>query len=127
MADSLWVFLGGGLGAVARYALGAWIVARAGAAFPLHTLAINVSGSFAIGLLLAVLAARFHVGPAARLFLVVGFLGGYTTFSSYSYEALALIESGALRQAALYVLGSNALSLLACLGGVAAGRTFVLH
>ena len=127
MPEPLWVFLGGGLGAVARYALGAWIVHRAGAAFPLHTLVINVTGSFAIGLLLTLLTTRLGLGPAVRLFLVVGFLGGYTTFSSYSYEVLALAEAGAWSQAAAYAIGSNVLSLLACLVGIAIARTFVLQ
>ena len=123
----LWVFLGGGLGAAVRYALGAWIGARAGTSFPLHTLLINVSGSFAIGVLLTVLTARVDANPALRLFLVIGFLGGYTTFSSYSYEVLTLAQSGAWRQAALYVIGSNAMSLLACLAGTVMARTVVLH
>ncbi len=127
MSAALWVFLGGGLGAAVRYALGAWIGARAGTSFPLHTLLINVSGSFAIGVLLTLLTARSDGNPALRLFLVVGFLGGYTTFSSFSYEVLALAESGAWRQAAAYVIGSNALSLLACLAGIAVARALALR
>jgi CrcB protein len=78
--DSLWVALGGGLGATARYVLGGWVVARLGSGFPFHTLLINVTGSLAIGVLLVLLTERLVVDPAWRLLLVVGFLGGYTTF-----------------------------------------------
>ena len=81
--DYVWVGVGGFVGANVRYVLGAWIVARFGAAFPWHTLLINVTGSFAIGFLLTILAHRADIAPAWRLLLVVGFLGGYTTFSSW--------------------------------------------
>ena len=82
MVDFLWVGLGGFLGATARYALGLWAVSRFGAAFPFHTLIINVTGSLAVGVLLVLLTERLLVDPVWRLLLVVGFLGGYTTFSS---------------------------------------------
>jgi protein CrcB len=74
--------------------LGLWVVDRFGAGFPLHTLVINATGSLAVGVLLVLLTERFVVDPAWRLFLVVGFLGGYTTFSSYTVEALVLAEEG---------------------------------
>src|SRR6266542_1096488 len=110
----VWVSLGGGLGALARYALGGWIAGRAGTAFPLHTFLINVTGSLVIGVLLTLLTERFEVDPAWRLFLVVGFLGGYTTFSSYTFEGLTLLQAGEWGRAAWYVLGSNGLGLAAC-------------
>ena len=78
--DYLWVGLGGFLGANARYALGTWIVQRIGLSFPWHTLLINVTGSLAIGAILVLLTERLVADPAWRLFLVVGLLGGYTTF-----------------------------------------------
>lgn len=120
--DTLWVALGGGLGASARYALGAWIVARLGGAFPFHTLLINVTGSLAIGVLLVLLTERLVVDPAWRLLLVVGFLGGYTTFSSYTFEALSLVEEGDWLAAVGYVLGSNGLGLLAAYIGMLLAR-----
>ncbi|HEY3083635.1 MAG TPA: fluoride efflux transporter CrcB [Chloroflexota bacterium] len=122
MADVLWVGLGGFLGANARYALGLWVVNRFGAGFPLHTLLINVTGSLGIGVLLVLLTERLAADPAWRLFLVVGFLGGYTTFSSYTFEALALAEEGRWLEAAWYVLGSNGLGLAAAGVGVVLGR-----
>ena len=120
--DYLWVGLGGFLGANARYAFGAWVLERFGGAFPIHTLLVNVSGSFAIGVILIVLTERLAVDPAWRLLLVVGFLGGYTTFSSYTFEALALAEAGDWAGAAWYVLGSNGLGLLAAFGGMVLAR-----
>lgn len=110
--------VGGGLGAIARYLLGVWLVARVGSTFPFHTLVINVTGSLAIGVLLVLLTERVAADPAWRLFLVVGVLGGYTTFSSFTYEALALVESGDWLSAALYVLGSNGLGIMAAYVGI---------
>lgn len=121
--DLLWVGVGGGLGAVARYLVGGWIVARVGSTFPFHTLLINVTGSFAIGALLVLLMDQMAADPAWRLFLVVGVLGGYTTFSSFSYEVLALVEAGRWLAAAVYVVGSNGLSLLAAYLGMMLART----
>ena len=120
--DYLWVGLGGFLGANARYALSVWVVDRLGAAFPWHTLLINVSGSLAIGLIMAVLTEKLVVDPAWRLLLVVGFLGGYTTFSAYTIETLALLAEGEWLRALGYVLGSNGLGLLAVYLGMAAGH-----
>ena len=122
MSQYLWVCAGGGLGALARYALGIWIVRRAGTAFPFHTLLINVSGSLAIGALLVVLNNRLDLDPAWRLFLVAGFLGGYTTFSSYSFEAVTLLTMGEWGRAAWYILGNNGLGLVACFAGMIAAR-----
>src|SRR5688500_11979254 len=120
--ELVWVGLGGFLGANARYALGVWIIERLGSAFPFHTLLINITGSLAVGVLLALFSDRLVVDPAWRLLLVVGFLGGYTTFSSYTFEALALAEAGNWPGALWYVLGSNALGLLAVYLGALAGR-----
>lgn len=120
--DFLWVGLGGFLGANARYALGLWIVGRAGVGFPLPTLVINVTGSFAIGVLLVFFTERLIVDPAWRLLLIVGFLGGYTTFSSYSFEALCLLETGDWLPAAWYIMGSNGLALTATYLGMVLGR-----
>jgi CrcB protein len=120
--EYLWVGLGGFLGANVRYALGLWIAARLGSAFPFSTLLINVTGSFVIGVLLVLLTERFVADPAWRLLLVVGFLGGYTTFSSYTFEALALVEAGEWLRAGAYVVGSNCFGLLAAYGGIVLAR-----
>jgi fluoride exporter len=134
-----WVLVGVGsfAGGATRYVLGRAIVAQTGAAFPWHTLAINVTGSLAIGVLAALLA-RWEAGtggvassPGAstmRLLLVVGFLGGYTTFSSYSLELLTLLREGRAGAALLYGLGSSVLGLAACAAGYyAAGAVPALY
>lgn len=88
------IITGGGVGAAARFALGTWIGQRWGRSFPLGTFVINVSGSFLIGLLMTLMADRFTENPLWRLLLVVGFLGGYTTFSSFEYETGKLVTDG---------------------------------
>jgi CrcB protein len=115
--DYLWVGVGGFLGANARYALGVWLASRWGTAFPWSTLLINVTGSLAIGLVLTVLTQKLAVDPAWRLLIVVGFLGGYTTFSSYTFEALALAAEGEWLQALGYGLASNGVGLAAAYVG----------
>ena len=126
MGQYLYVSLGGALGALVRYLLGSWIAGRYGPTFPLHTFTINVTGSFAIGVLLTLLTVHVEASPAWRLLLVVGFLGGYTTFSSYTFEALTLLRDGEWGRAAWYVLGSNALGLAACFAGMIAANALAL-
>jgi CrcB protein len=115
----LWVALGGALGSVARYAISGIAVRWLGAGFPYGTLFVNVTGSFTIGLLAALVAAdgRLSLGADARAFLMVGVLGGFTTFSSFSLETLNLARSGALAPAMLNVAGS----LVLCLAAVSVG------
>ena len=120
----LWVALGGALGSVARYAISGVAVRWLGAGFPYGTLFVNVTGSFTIGLLAALVAAdgRPSLSADARAFLLVGVLGGFTTFSSFSLETLNLARSGALGPAVLNVAGSVALCLAAVsLGFASAG------
>ena len=78
--------LGGFLGANLRYLVGGWAAEKWGASFPFGTLLINVSGSFVLGLFLAAVTGRLSIDPHWRLFFAIGFLGAYTTFSSYTYE-----------------------------------------
>jgi CrcB protein len=98
--------MGGFLGAVSRYGVAVWIGQRWGRSFPLGTFVINVSGSFLIGLLMPLLTERFIVNPQWRLLLVVGFLGAYTTFSTFEYETGALLKDGQWLYAGLNVMGS---------------------
>jgi CrcB protein len=95
---------------------------RFGARFPLGTLLINVSGSFVIGLLMTILSDRLQLDPAWRLLLVVGFLGGYTTFSSFEYETYAAIRGGGRWIGVLNVIGSVGLGYLAVWSGAMLAR-----
>ena len=94
---------------------------RYGGRFPLGTFVINVSGAFLIGLLMTLLTERFKPHPNWRLLLVVGVLGGYTTFSSFEYEALQAVRGGSFAQAILYVGGSVVLGYLAAWCGAVVG------
>lgn len=115
------VLVGGGSGALLRYVLGTAIMQRFGGAFPLGTFVINVTGSFLIGLLMALLTERWHAHPYWRLLLVVGFLGGYTTFSSFEYETLQAAREGAKWMALLNVVASVIIGYLAVWLGTALG------
>jgi len=121
MKNLFWVGLGGVLGANARYLLGGWIAAWLGPGFPYGTLVINVSGSMILGILYGVLEAR-TLSPVLRLVVGIGFLGAYTTFSTFTYESIRLIEDGSLLRAFVYVAGSVLTGLAAAFLGLAAGR-----
>jgi CrcB protein len=101
------VAVGAMLGANLRFVVTTWSIERWGTDFPYGTFLVNVSGAFVVGIVLAFFTEKIGVSPLWRLFFVTGFLGGYTTFSSYAWEALSLAESGAWLRAAVYVLGSN--------------------
>jgi len=120
--DYLWVGIGGFLGANARYAMGLLVADRLGSGYPWGTFLVNLTGSVLIGVLLTILLDRAVADPFWRLVLVIGFLGGYTTFSSYTFEAVALARNGEWATAGLYVLGSNVLGLAACGAGIALAR-----
>jgi len=109
----LLVVIGGGTGALVRFVTGSAIMGRFGGSFPLGTLVINVSGSFLIGLLMTLLTERFKLDPNWRLLLVVGFLGGYTTFSSFEWETWTTVRDGGLWTGLLNVGLSVVLGYLA--------------
>jgi len=117
----LWIAVGGAVGTVFRYLLGAPVTALAGGRFPLGTLVINVLGSFAIGLFSRTFL-HSQTNPALRAALMVGLCGGFTTFSTFSLETVGLIDGGLYTRAATYVLLSVVLSLLATIAGFAAGK-----
>jgi CrcB protein len=118
----LYVALGGAIGAAARYLAGLWIAAHLGAGFPWGTFFVNVTGSFLIGIVL-VLVERGTLPAEARLFLAVGILGGYTTFSSFSYETLQLLNGGDVVPVLFNTLGQLLIGLLAVYLGVVFART----
>ena len=94
MLNILIIGVGGFVGAISRYGMALWIGQRWGRSFPLGTFVVNVSGSFLIGLLMTLIADRFTMNPQWRLLLVVGFLGAYTTFSTFEYETGAMLKDG---------------------------------
>ncbi len=108
------IALFGALGCVARYLLSGWTYDQLGRWLPYGTLAVNILGSFLLGLLMEGTLRSTLVPPVLRMGLTVGFLGGFTTFSTFSYETFRLLEDGSLLQAGLNILGN----LLACLIGV---------
>jgi CrcB protein len=115
------VFLGGGIGAALRHGVNVGFARALGAGFPYATFFENVSGSLAMGMLAAWFAFRAGIPQHWQLFLTTGLLGGYTTFSTFSLDTALLYERGAFGLAALYVLGSVALSI----GGLFAGLALV--
>ena len=113
------VALGGAAGAVARYWLSGAVYRITGPGFPWGTMAVNLLGCFAIGIVVVALESTLQ-SSAIRAAVAIGFLGAFTTFSTYSYEALALIQDGEWARAGAYVGGSVALGLLAVAAGFAA-------
>ncbi len=121
MGALLWVGLGGFLGANARYLLGGWVASRLGVAFPYGTYLINVTGSFILGFFLAFAQDRPWVAPPARLLFAVGFVGAYTTFSTFEYELIRLLQDGELLLGTVYLLGSVVSGGVAVTAGLALG------
>lgn len=121
MIRVLLVALGGALGASTRYLLGMWIQTRVGPDFPWGTFVINVTGSFLIGIVLGLVNAG-TLSAEARLFLAVGVLGGYTTFSTFSYETLELLADGNIQAFLFNAIGQLVAGLLAVYLGLVLSR-----
>jgi fluoride exporter len=112
----------GALGAISRYALDGWISDLTHGQFPWGTLAVNLIGAFCLGVLVALTTERFVAAPEWRTALGIGFLGSFTTFSTYAYETVRLAEEGALTLAFLNASAMVVVGLLAAYLGLAAGR-----
>lgn len=124
MTTVLWIAAGGAVGSAARYGLNLGLSRLHAQSFPWGIFAVNVLGSLAMGVLVALFARKWPEGETLRLALTTGFLGGFTTFSAFSYDAVALIERGEMGTAAFYVLASVGLSVLACFLGLWLVRAF---
>ncbi|MGH7870413.1 MAG: fluoride efflux transporter CrcB [Candidatus Dormibacteraceae bacterium] len=120
MWNALWIFVGGGLGSLARWGVSGWVANAFGQTFPWGTLVVNVTGSFIIGLFATLTepGARWVVPSTFRNCFTLGICGGYTTFSSFSYQTLTLAEDGQWFKAAANSIGS----LVLCLVGVWLGH-----
>jgi CrcB protein len=118
----LMVGIGGFIGAIARFWLGSYIGGKMGTRFPYGTFVINISGSFLIGFILTILAERTHWSPNWRYLIPIGFIGAYTTFSTFEYETLRTIQDGQFLIASLNVTLSVFVGFVAVWGGAIVGR-----
>ena len=112
------IAMGGAVGAVGRYYVGAYAFKWLSAGFPFGTLIVNVLGSFLMGLLVTLMTLKWNVGNELRLFLTVGLLGGFTTFSTFSLDFVMLFERGDVLIAVGYAVASVALALVSVFGGI---------
>ncbi|HTS57291.1 MAG TPA: fluoride efflux transporter CrcB [Terriglobales bacterium] len=117
------VGVGGCLGSILRFWLGSYIGGRLGSRFPYGTFVINVTGSFLIGLVLTTLAERTQWSPNWRYLIPIGFIGGYTTFSTFEYETLRLVQDGQMVAAMLNVVMSVMVGFAGVWAGMVAGRS----
>jgi CrcB protein len=113
------IAIGGAIGSVARYSVGRAVQGLSGNGFPMGTLVVNIVGCFLIGVFVRFLL-NMQTSPELRALLVVGFCGGFTTFSTFSYETVGLIEAGDYARAASYVVASVMICILATFAGMAA-------
>jgi CrcB protein len=119
MRPLLYVGIGGGLGSVLRYMLQVFAGRHIPIAFPMGTFLVNFSGCFLIGIFYSLASRYTGFSPEWRLFLITGICGGFTTFSTFSYDGLMLLKQGSYLYFLLYVIGSVVLGLLATFAGVA--------
>ena len=122
MLKYLLIGIGGGLGSILRFWLGSYIGSRMGTRFPYGTFVINITGSFLIGLVFALLTVRTQWSPNWRYLIPIGFIGGYPTFSSFEFETLRSIQDGQIALGLLYVATSVVVGFVAVWGGMIAGR-----
>jgi fluoride exporter len=123
MTKYLIIALGGAIGSMLRFWAGGYVSGRLGTRFPYGTFVINVTASFLIGFIMTVLAERTHLNPSWRYLLVIGFLGGYSTFSSFEYETFRVFEDGEFLIAAMNIALSVGVGFLAVWIGAVTGRT----
>lgn len=118
MINILLVGLGGGIGAITRYLVSVWAAQKYGSEFPYGTLLVNLAGCLIIGLFMQLVTDRIIVNPYWRMLVTVGFLGGLTTFSSFSYETVKLVGDGEMALAFYNVAANTVLGLMATWAGI---------
>jgi len=121
----LWIALGGALGAVLRFLTASWVQKKLGPFFPWGTLVVNALGSFLIGVFSALLFEVLAAPPKVRAFLITGFLGAFTTFSTFSYETVSLLSEGEVLKAFIYAAATNLLCFAATFLGLFLVRTLL--
>jgi len=124
MGTLIAIAIGGAIGSLARYGLTIWSEHALGTEFPYGIFIANIAGSFAIGVCFVLLFEKALLPEVWRSLLMVGFLGAFTTFSTFSLQAVGLLQDGRLMSAAFYVLGSVVLSIVGAWAGIAATRQF---
>ncbi|PMP76574.1 MAG: fluoride efflux transporter CrcB [Roseiflexus castenholzii] len=122
LLNAIAIAVGAAIGANLRYSLSLWAAQRWGASFPYGTLIVNVIGSFLIGLVLVLATTRLNLSDLARLLIVTGLLGGFTTFSSLSFETYSLIVSGSWRTAGIYLASRFGLGMAGVFLGAGVAR-----
>lgn len=122
MIRLLWICLGGAAGSGLRYLVSGWVLRALGTSFPYGTLAVNLLGSFLLGALMHLGLSTEWLTPTLRLALTTGAMGGFTTYSTFSYETMRLVEDGAWALASVNVAATVVLCLGAAFAGLAAGR-----
>ena len=122
MQNIMVIAIGGALGALSRYGLGSWISSKWNQGFPLHTFIINITGAFLLGFLNILFIEKLTISPLWRLGIGIGFLGAYTTFSTFGYEVIMLLEGGSLLTAGLYTLLSVTIGFTGVALGVGLAR-----
>ncbi len=113
MLKTLFVFIGGGIGSVLRYLMSGWVYSIWGSNFPYGTLSVNIVGSFVIGFFLTLAEDKFLVTPDIRVFVAIGIVGGFTTFSTFTFETFKLLKNGSLLIGGLNIVVSMTLALIA--------------
>jgi fluoride exporter len=122
MTKYLIIAFGGAIGSMLRFWAGGYVSGRMGTRFPYGTFVVNITASFLIGFIMTVLAERAHLSPSWRYLLVIGFLGGYSTFSSFEYETFQVIQDGELLIAAMNVAFSVIIGFIAVWIGAITGK-----
>ncbi|MGZ2456362.1 fluoride efflux transporter CrcB [Rhizobium sp. IY2] len=122
MIQALLVAVGGAIGSLLRYYVGQWALRLMGPGFPWGTLAVNIVGCFVIGVFAELIARKFNASVELRLLLITGFLGGFTTFSAFSLDAISLFERGEAVAGGVYIVASVGLSMAAVIAGLAVMR-----
>jgi CrcB protein len=125
MNQILLVAIGGALGSVGRYLTGQFTLRAFGPGFPWGTLTVNLLGSLAIGFMVELIARKFNASHELRLFIVTGFLGGFTTFSAFSLDVTLLVDHKQMLLALIYIAATVLVSLFAVFGGLALGRAIL--
>jgi CrcB protein len=121
----IYIALGGSLGSIARYWVGSTIASRLGTKFPYGTFVINITACVIIGFSLTYLNRRIELNPAWRFLVPIGFVGAYSTFSTYEWESLSTVRSGAFLEASLYAFSSLFLGLIAVWAGILIAEKFL--